>query len=239
MQSLYSYLDLFSLTPPPPPSKVWFVVEGNIGSGKSTLLRLMKEKYNDHLEIIYEPLDIWTKYIDPNTGKNLFQLYYEDPMRWAFIFQTLAFNTTLETWQIPQEKPIRLAERSLHTHRDIYAQNHFQNGNMTPIEWQVYQDLFQNKSKTIEQPTGYIYLRTSIETVKKRIRLRAREGEEVLNDGPDDTYLQQLHDQHDKVWFEKPSRRVLVLDADQDFEYDPDVKRKFMTQIDRFISSWQ
>ena len=65
-------------------------IEGNIGAGKSTILSNIKSQRPTY-NFIKEPLDVWKSLqnFDPTTqtNKNLLQLYYEDPHRWAYTFQ--------------------------------------------------------------------------------------------------------------------------------------------------------
>lgn len=67
-------------------------LEGNIGSGKSTLLKHLV-KAIPSTEAIPEPIREWQQ-------NNLLHLYYQDPPRWAFSFQTYAlFSRLMNTRQ--------------------------------------------------------------------------------------------------------------------------------------------
>lgn len=63
-------------------------IEGNIGSGKSTLLRFLKKRISN-IEVVPEPVAEWQ-------STKLLHLYYQQPERWAFTFQTYALFSRLK-----------------------------------------------------------------------------------------------------------------------------------------------
>ena len=64
----------------------------------------LKKKYN--YDVIYEPVDIWQ-----NVG--ILKKFYEDPKRWAFLFQTYIQLTMLQEHNKPCSAPVKIMERSL------------------------------------------------------------------------------------------------------------------------------
>ena len=74
-------------------------IEGNIGSGKSTLLRELKEHHQDFLQehgivIVQEPVDVWMNYLDPEDGESILKKFYDNPERYAFLFQLVIHGAT-------------------------------------------------------------------------------------------------------------------------------------------------
>lgn len=63
-------------------------IEGNIGAGKSTLLNHLA-KYN-FIKIHQEPVDKWQNF----NGFNLLELSYENPEKYASMFQSYALFAT-------------------------------------------------------------------------------------------------------------------------------------------------
>ena len=71
-----------------------FSIEGNIGSGKSTLVKMLKNKLKiiKNTSVIYlpEPVEVWESIKDKD-GKNAIEKYYENPEKYAFSFQMMAY----------------------------------------------------------------------------------------------------------------------------------------------------
>lgn len=179
-----------------------FFIEGNIGVGKSTIIRLL----NEHgVETMQEPVDSWTAVKDEENGKNILENFYEDPKRWAYTFQSIAFRSRVRG--LDRLTPDSVAERSIFTDHCVFAEVARTSGNITNVEWDDYTDWFDwVVSKTDQSTQGFVYLRAEPDVCHQRIQGRARPGEESI---PLE-YLQQLHERHDE-WLLNESN-VLVLD---------------------------
>ena len=172
-------------------------IEGNIGAGKSTLLRLLARR---GMRTVDEPLKKWRG--EEGGGSNLLELFYGDPKRWAFTFQTAAFLTRAQTaaaaLRAPDVPPDAtwVLERSLLSDKHCFATNCFKTELFTPAEWGVYQDF--HTWLMAEFPTlsidGAIYVRTEPTTCLSRLRSRGREEESSI---PLD-YLSALHTRHEE-----------------------------------------
>lgn len=100
-------------------------LEGNIGAGKSTFLRLLRTSLDIPLEVIEEPVSQWKCLSNSSSEKtsNLLQLFYEDPGKWGYAFQSYCFFTRLrEFQQMKQSSRIKpgvlyIFERSIHSDR--------------------------------------------------------------------------------------------------------------------------
>ena len=71
-------------------------IEGNIGSGKSRFLSFLKAKYKDNKDILFlnEPVDDWETIKDEN-GVTMLQKFYENPEKYSFSFQMMAYISRL------------------------------------------------------------------------------------------------------------------------------------------------
>jgi deoxyadenosine/deoxycytidine kinase len=172
-------------------SNVMFIsIEGNIGAGKSTLLTHLKEylKYTnfenieDKIIFLKEPIEIWQNTVDPVTGKNMIELFYENPNKWSFAFQVMVFTTqqriieeTLATY--PHCKII-VSERSVEAGRNIFTQLLIDSKNINGVEQQIYNILYENYKFPLHVS---IYIDIPPEICVKRIKNRGREGEAVIN----------------------------------------------------------
>ena len=126
------------------PPKIIFV-EGNIWTGKTTFLNLVQE-HVDNVQCILEPVDKWTGLSD-SSGKNILHYFYENMEKYTYSFQSYAFLSRVMLLDlIDYSKEYVFIERSVYSDKNIFAQNCVQNGTMTEIEWNLY-----NNSKTIQK----------------------------------------------------------------------------------------
>jgi len=72
-------------------------IEGNIGAGKSTFLGELQKRYAERNDILFllEPVGIWESVVD-DQGKHMLEKFYENPQKYSFAFQVLAFSTRLK-----------------------------------------------------------------------------------------------------------------------------------------------
>lgn len=202
----------------------WYIVEGNISSGKTTLLEKLNE--NEQFEVIREPVNMWlnTKGSD---GKNLLQEFYEEPERYAYLFQTMVFKTRLESLDHPQTKSMRFSERSIWTDRYVFGRSCINSNKMNTLETNCYHFWFNwLEDKFWKKPDGIIYLRTSPEKCMDRMKERARNEESCV---PLE-YLKELHDYHEN-WLSKwTATPILIVDNENDNDWD-----NVLNQVNNFI----
>ena len=174
-------------------------IEGNIGSGKTTLLeQLSKTQLKKQHIVVYEKVADWTSMtID---GKSIFDLYYENKQRYAYIFQSYVLMSRVShLLEIIKANPgkIVICERSFMTDLEVFAKTLFESGDISELEWNVYVKWHQMVCNVFDCPiSGQIYLRTSPTTCKNRISIRNRQSENLI----DMQYLQALHEKHE-TWF--------------------------------------
>lgn len=188
----------------------WYIIEGNIGCGKSTLIQRLKQEEQEY-EVIDEPVEVWKSITDSSTGENVLGLFYKDPHRYAYLFQSIVFKTRMMALEAPQVKPVRFSERSIRTDKHIFSASCFELGYMSVVEKKAYdmwyrwleQKLSSAASAAAQQPTGIIYLRVSPEDCLKRIHIRDRNEESSVSLD----YLTQLHAKHEK-WLNTPHGRT-------------------------------
>jgi len=207
-------------------------VEANIGAGKSTLLRLLGNRKLNNIRYIQEPVNEWLETKD-STGKNILEYFYENQNKWSFPFQMNSFIS--RTHSIAESKDdVIFAERSVYTDKYCFAQNCYESGKMTEMEWNIYNkwhswlvDSFKLK------PEAYIYLRTSPQTCINRIKERSRNEESTI---PLD-YLEKLHQKHEEWLLDKNSDiPVLTIDAEKNL-FDENELNSVVDQIDSFLKT--
>ncbi|XP_060075313.1 thymidine kinase 2, mitochondrial-like [Ylistrum balloti] len=189
-------------------------VEGNIASGKTTFLEHFK-KYSN-VEVYEEPVKKWRNV----EGHNVLAKMYEDPNRWSLTLQTYIQLTMLDRHvQVPEDRQVKLMERSIHSARYCFVENLYKSGKMTDMEYVVLIEWFhwirQHHDLNVDL---IVYLQTRPETVYERIRKRCRQEETTI---PIE-YLCSLHDLHED-WLVERSKfptdcPVLVIDANLETE---------------------
>lgn len=237
-------------------------LEGNIAAGKSTLLKLLEDEVD--FVAVPEPLSKWQKVSgsgEKSCGGNLLELFYKDPKRWGYTFQTYAFLSRMSAQMAPlsehleqghssrkcgssNETSVVFFERSVFSDRYIFAENCAETGLFNDVEWGIYQDWHSWLLSSFEnlKLDGIIYLRTSPSTCLNRLKKRARseEGGIPLN------YLEQIHGRHERWLKERPAdlhevpllkgTPILVLNCDDDFVNDPEKVESMKEQIRQFLS---
>jgi len=198
-------------------------LEGNIGAGKSHLMETLKKRYKDRTDILFvdEPVDIWEQV--GQEGKNMLQLFYNDPKKYSFAFQVLAYNTRLQRLakvvqkaMLPDEDiRVIIMERSLEADRHIFAKMLYDDGMMEDVMYQIYQKI--NFVENQYHVDGIVWMTASPSLCLSRIQQRGREGEqkitleylekcdlyhvEWLGNCPED-YLFQIGEDFDIEWKE-------------------------------------
>ena len=173
-------------------------LEGNIGSGKSTLLKKLRETYPEWI-FLDEPVNEWTGVKNPETGQNIIECFYSDQEKYAFSFQILAYITRLKKLLVLKDQrldsstppPVIVTERSIDTDHYVFAKMLYDDGKISPIDWQIYQQYIYTFSKEC-QVDAVVYVETPPETCLERIKIRDREGESSITLD----YLSSCHRYH-------------------------------------------
>lgn len=215
----------------------FFIVEGNIGAGKSTFLHILKRYLN--VQIMLEPHEQWQNI---GEGHNLLDLFYKNPWRWAYSFQSYAFISRIMTQQAyARANPylIQVLERSVYSDRYCFALNAYELGYMNDLEWSMYQEWFTWLVTTyITKPEGFIYLQTDPTICYKRLKKRGRNEEVAV---PLE-YIEKLHQKHEnwltgkrEVMASLLDVPVLVLECDVDFEQTKAEQERLVEKVGAFI----
>ena len=205
--------------------KKWYIVEGNIGSGKTELLNILNDNIN--CEIIKEPVEVWQSIIGDN--KNILQQFYEDPVRYAYLFQTIVFKTRLQSIDHLQVKSIRFSERSIWTDKYVFGKSCIESKKMNELEKNAYMQWFDwLEEKFFKIPDGIIYLQCSPEKCYERMNIRARNEESSV---PIE-YLKEIHLNHEEWINSWKKTSVLILNNNNDNDWI-----NIINQIETFIKN--
>jgi deoxyadenosine/deoxycytidine kinase len=195
-------------------------IEGNVGAGKSTLLRSIKDRIEKEdirgIMVLEEPVDEWNLVNDGT--HNIVELFYLDPKKYAFAFQTLITLTTIKKLQeIRRMKPeirIIICERSLVSSQKIFAENLMKDEILTRYEYEVYLELFREQGIEWMYPRETIYLNTDPEVCLQRIRSRNREGEQKM----DLEWLHKCQKNHEEFFRQNNIEPKIIKGNDTDME---------------------
>jgi len=200
-------------------SKVYITIQGNIGSGKSTIVKVLNEKYGSDKRVCFlqEPVNVWDTITDEN-GTTILELYYKDQNKYAFSFQMMAYISRLSTLRkaISEGYDIIIAERSLETDKNVFAQMIYDDENISEVEFNIYLKWFEEFQEDIPEEQ-IVYLRTSPDVAMERIKKRGRVGENIPFE-----YIEKCHNYHEKWLIHKiPPPNMLFLDANTDHIQNP------------------
>ncbi|MCH8117257.1 MAG: deoxynucleoside kinase [Proteobacteria bacterium] len=181
-------------------------IAGNMGTGKSTLVDFLAKTYG--IMPFYEPNDE-----NPYLGD-----FYKDMKRWAFQSQLYFLSNKFRLHQEFDRQPGVVAlDRTIFEDAEIFATALHQMRKISKRDWATYQGMYGAILDAIKPPDLLIYLRCSMRTLRKRIRLRGRAME---RDVPL-AYLKRLERLYEEWIASYKMSDVLVLETDKlDYIHD-------------------
>ena len=175
-------------------------IAGNIGSGKSSLVEFLTRSYG--IEPFYEP----------NDENPYLPDFYRDMKQWAFHSQLYFLSNKFRMHQqLEQMSGVVVLDRSIYEDAEIFATALHDMGKFTGRDWETYWSFYEIILNAIRPPDLMIYLRCSMRTLRKRIRLRGRAMEQDIPFA----YLKRLQELYDR-WLESfQYGEVLILETDK------------------------
>lgn len=202
-------------------------IAGNIGSGKSSLTEFLARTYR--IAPFYEPNEL-NPYLPS---------FYEDMERWAFHSQIYFLSTKFQLHQqLDQTRGVVVLDRTIFEDAEIFATALHQMGRMDDRDFDTYWRFYQTILKVIRPPDLMIYLRCSMRSTRKRIKLRGREMEQDIPL----SYLKRL-DRLYEAWTDAYTMSdLLVLDTDRldyvnDLIYQLDVMERIEAVLPKEFQS--
>ena len=184
-------------------------LEGNIGAGKSTILNALERQLGKDSGWLFlkEPVHIWETIKDKD-GKSILCKFYENPSKYAFSFQVMAFITRYqELKRMLKENPDCkgiICERSLEADKNIFAKMLHEDDLMDSMHYSIYDRYFQEYEGNY-QLTCIVHIDATPETCFVRVKHRSRDGEN--NTQSNDDQLKIAFD-GDAVIFSDDSEKV-------------------------------
>ncbi len=192
-----------------------------MGSGKSTLVGFLSRTYG--IAPFYEPND-QNPYLPD---------FYGDMRRWAFHSQVYFLSNKFRLHQELDRTPgVSILDRTIFEDAEVFATALREMRRIDKRDWETYRDLYEAILEAIQPPDLMIYLRCSMRTLRKRIRLRGRAMEQ---DVPL-SYLKRLERLYEQWIASYRMSDVLLLETDRlDYESDLMYRLDVMQRIEAVL----
>ena len=179
---------------------MYIAVAGNIGVGKSTLVELLCRTYG------IKP------FFEPNEENPYLTDFYADMSTWAFHSQVFFLSHKFRIHrELDQTPGIVVQDRTIYEDAEVFATALHQSGRMSDRDWKTYAELYHTICSSLRPPDLMIYLKCSIATTRKRIKLRGRPSEQAI----ETSYLKLLQKNYDDWLTRWSASDVLLLDTDR------------------------
>jgi deoxyadenosine/deoxycytidine kinase len=145
-------------------------ISGNIGAGKSTLLKRLESMGHT---VMFEG-------INRGAWGGLLKKYYDDPKKYAYLFQTTVLADMAEQWNVLARA--KLGDKIVFTERSCldnmaFTSLIYEDGNMTNDEYATFKRLH---ALIGTNPDHVVMLCAKTSTCLDRIRFRDRDGEDKI-----------------------------------------------------------
>ena len=182
------------------PTGKTIAIAGNIGTGKSSLVEFLTRTYG--IEPFYEP----------NDENPYLPDFYQDMNRWAFHSKLGRTGAAFRMHQqLERVSGVVVLDRTIYEDAEIFATALHKMRHFTGRDWDTYWNFYQIILDSIRPPDLMIYLRCSMRTLRKRIRLRGRTMEQDIPL----SYLKRLEGLYEQWLNTYQFGEVLVLETDK------------------------
>ena len=187
-------------------NKKSIAIAGNMGVGKSSLVDFLSSTYG--IAPFYEP----------NDENPYLPDFYANMKRWAFHSQLYFLSNKFRIHQELDRTPgVVVQDRTIFEDAEIFATALYDMGQIDDRDWQTYRAFYATILDAIRPPDLMIYLRCSMRTLRRRIKLRGRAMEQDILL----SYLKRLERLYEDWISSYQLSEVLVLETDKlDYIHD-------------------
>lgn len=199
----------------------YIAVAGNIGVGKSSLTDFLCRTYGI------------APFFEPNEENPYLADYYTDAKTWSFHSQLYFLTAKFRIHQDLSHTPgVVVQDRTIFEDAEVFAAAQAADGQMSRRDYETYKTLYETICRVIRPPDLMIYLRSSLKTIQKRIKLRGRPMEQNI---PVE-YLKLLQTLYE-TWFNNYTHsEIVVIDTDRlDYMTDLVDRIDVMEKIERHV----
>ena len=207
----------------------YIAVAGNMGSGKSSLVKFLCTHYK--VQPFYEP----------NEENPYLKDFYKDMRRWAFHSQMYFLAGKFRIHQeLEQERKngrggkgiTVVQDRTIYEDAEIFATNLYRSRRMRKRDFETYMSLYKSIRRSLRPPDIMVFLRASVRTVRKRIRLRGRPEEQNVPL----SYVRRLNTLYEEWFADYDQSPTLVLEVDRmDYVTDLVDRIDLLQKIERYL----
>lgn len=196
-------------------------IAGNIGVGKTSLVEFLTSTYNI------------TPFYEPNEENPYLEDFYRDMKQWSFHSQLYFLSNKFRIHQqVDLSDGVVVQDRTIFEDVEIFATALHDMKKISDRDWQTYHQFYKNIIASIKPPDLMIYLKCSIRTIRKRIKIRGREMEQDIPL----SYLKRLDKLYEN-WINNYSlSKVMVIETDKlDYVCDLIDRLDVMTKIESLL----
>ncbi len=175
-------------------------IAGNIGAGKTSLVEFLTATYQI------------TPFYEPNDNNPYLADFYKDMKRWAFHSQLYFLASKFKIHQQLEQTPgVVIQDRTIFEDVEIFATALHQTRKINKRDWLTYLSFYDSIRSAIKPPDLMIYLKCSIRTTRKRIKLRGRKMEQDMPL----SYLKRLESLYQNWIAQYDKSKLLVIETDR------------------------
>lgn len=199
-------------------TKRFIAIAGNIGSGKTTLTQLLATRYS------------WEPHYEVVADNPYLADFYGDMRRWSLPLQVFFLSQRFKAHQkILRSSASAIQDRSIYEDAHIFARTLHESRHLDQRDYENYLDLYSIMTQFLVPPDLVIYIRRSVDCLKRRIAERGREYEKNIAD----EYLIHLNKCYDEWIAGYHHGKKLIVNADSlDLRDNPDDLNYVCQQIE-------
>ncbi len=197
-------------------------IAGNMGTGKSSLVEFLSQTYGAR------------PFYEPNEENPYLPDFYEDMKRWSFHSQLYFLSNKFRLHQELDRAPgVVVLDRTIYEDAEIFATALMEMRKFDRRDWDTYWSFYKTILRAIRPPDLMIYLRCSMRTLRKRIRLRGRKMEQDIPL----SYFKRLDRLYENWISNYALSEVLVLETDN-LDYVEDMMHRLdvMKRIEALVA---
>ena len=200
----------------------YIAIAGNMGVGKSTFV--------DFLTVRFGVMP----YFEPNELNPYLVDFYGDMKRWAFASQMYFLQKKFAIHlSLQAQTGIVVQDRTIYEDAEIFARNLYRSRLLSKRDWDTYWELYESIQSQLRPPDLLIYLRCPVRTIRKRIKLRARDEEQEVST----SYLRKLNKRYEQ-WVESYDLSPTVTIETDRLDYISDLvdQLELLQTIEKYLA---